>query len=391
MTQSKIAVVVIGYNRANNMMRLLESIKKANFLGDTVDLLISIDNSGTDAVEKAANEFVWQYGEKKVFTYPERMGLRNHIMHCGSFLEAYDALVVLEDDLVVSPAFYSYVKETVSKYTDDDRIAGISLYTHLWNHNAKFPFMPNPSQFDVFFLQMAQSWGQVWMKKQWADFFAWYKENQDFEAVDYFPDFMTNWSKSWLKFHNKYCVEKNKYFVYPYNSYSTCYSEAGEHSILGATNFQVPMQNERVSDYRFPTLDDESAVKYDIFYERKGLAKYLDLNEDDLVVDLYGTKTKMREKRKYLLSSRNYDYKVIRRFGLQMRPQEQNIIYNVDGNELFLYDTEQTEKKNGTDNLKSRYVYFHRIYGNTKLLAKVLLDKLKEDVYIRWMQRRKKR
>ncbi len=69
----------------------------------------------------------------------------------------------------------------------------------------------------------------------------WYEENKEFDRADDFPDFMTNWTKSWLKYHNKYCVTQNKYFVYPYNSYTTCFSEAGEHSVVVFSNFQVPM------------------------------------------------------------------------------------------------------------------------------------------------------
>ena len=87
--------------------------------------------------------------EKKLYTYPERLGLRKHILKCGDFLDFYDALVVLEDDLVVAPSFYMYVLMTVNKYIENNNIAGISLYTHLWNHNAGLPFTPCPSMYDV--------------------------------------------------------------------------------------------------------------------------------------------------------------------------------------------------------------------------------------------------
>lgn len=82
------------------------------------------------------------HGRKKIYTYPERLGLRKHILKCGDFLDFYDALVVLEDDLVVAPSFYMYVLMTVNKYIENNNIAGISLYTHLWNHNAGLPFTP---------------------------------------------------------------------------------------------------------------------------------------------------------------------------------------------------------------------------------------------------------
>lgn len=138
MSDYKIGILTIGYNRANNLLRLLNSINAATFPTDDVDLLISIDNSGTKDVENAANSFKWLHGRKKIYTYPERLGLRKHILKCGDFLDFYDALVVLEDDLVVAPSFYMYVLMTVNKYIENNNIAGISLYTHLWNHNADY-------------------------------------------------------------------------------------------------------------------------------------------------------------------------------------------------------------------------------------------------------------
>ncbi len=383
MSDYKIGILTIAFNRPDNLLRLLTFIDRAYFDSENIDLLISIDNSGTDAVEKVAHSFLWKYGHKKIYTYPERMGLRKHILHCGNYLNNYDALIVLEDDLVVAPAFYQFAKIAVDKYSSEKSIAGISLYTPLWNHNAGYPFAPCNSQFDVYFMQMAQSWGQIWLANQWMDFIKWYELNTEFEVSDDFPDFMTNWSNSWLKYHNKYCVEKNKYFVYPYVGYTTCFSEVGEHSVLNSSNFQVSMLMGTIDEMRLPDLGNENAIKYDIFYERQGMGTYLNLYEKDLTVDLYGKKIRQETKRRYLLTTRCLPYKVKHTYGLQMRPQEQNVLYDVLGNEIFLYDTSQ-QTNFIAQGLKAadKYVYFHRIYGNTKILAKVLINKVIESVQI---------
>ena len=65
MSDYKIGILTIGYNRANNLLRLLNSINAATFPTDDVDLLISIDNSGTKDVENAANSFKMAYTEEK--------------------------------------------------------------------------------------------------------------------------------------------------------------------------------------------------------------------------------------------------------------------------------------------------------------------------------------
>jgi Glycosyl transferase family 2. len=217
---NKYAIVVIGYNRPVSMQRLLNSLSQGIYGNDKITLIISIDNSGTDEVKKCADIFFWKFGEKKIVVYPKKQGLRQHILHCGDFLYDYDAIAVLEDDIVVAPGFYTYMKETVKKYHDNDQIAGISLYNHLWNVHVNMPFEPVPTIYDTYFFQFAQSWGQIWMKKQWFDFQKWYKQNrEEFGEINGVPESVCGWpSSSWLKYHIRYCVEKDKYFVYPYKS-----------------------------------------------------------------------------------------------------------------------------------------------------------------------------
>lgn len=68
-------------------------------------------------------------------------------------------------------------------------------------------------------------------------------------------------------------------------------------------------------------------------------------------------KIRQVKNRKYLLSSRVLPYKVIKTFALQMRPQEQNIIYDVQGNDIFLYDTEiEASKSQGNDEENHYYL-----------------------------------
>ena len=117
------AIVAIGYNRVNSIKRLLESLLRADYLNDKVDLIISIDNSGTTSVEEYAANMEWPFGNKIIKTYPKRMGLRNHILTCGDYVEGYDGIAVFEDDIFVAPTFYSFMKQAVEFYKDDDNVA----------------------------------------------------------------------------------------------------------------------------------------------------------------------------------------------------------------------------------------------------------------------------
>jgi hypothetical protein len=350
---SKFGIVVIGYNRIDSIQRLMSSLLTA-YYSDMVDLIISIDNSGTDRVEKYAESINWPYGKKIIRTFPERMGLKNHVLTCGNYINEYDldALIVLEDDLFVAPDFYNFANQAVEKYASNPDVAGISLYSHSWNVNADRPFTPVYKGYDVFCIQYPQSWGQVWMKKQWNDFYQWYKENK-FENLDKsrVPENVLGWPEtSWLKYHVEYCIDANKYFVYPYQSLTTNYADAGTHYAFSTNKMQVPLSQGIGKLYTFPDELDDTSV-YDAYYENAQLGRVLKINEDNFEVDLFGMKKKYSSSCRYLLTTGKQEYKVVQSFGLQMRPWELNVIYQVPGNEIYLYDMEDGDKVPNTKHL----------------------------------------
>lgn len=341
----KYGIVVIGYNRIDSIQRLMSSLLTASY-PEQADLIISIDNSGTDAVENYAKTIEWPYGSKIIKTFPERLALKNHVLHCGNYINefGYDAIAVLEDDVFVAPGFFEFMVQAVEKYHDDEVVAGVSLYTHLWNINADRPFIPAYKGYDVFYLQYPQSWGQVWMKKQWNAFYTWY-ENKEYEQLDRnrVPDNVLSWpASSWLKYHVEYCIDKEKFFVYPYQSLSTNFADAGTHYALSTNKMQVPLSTCTEKKYAFPDSLEETAL-YDSSYESMQLAEGLEIEKKQLAVDLYGMKKRYPDGTKYLLSTRLLNYRVVKSYGLQMRPWELNIVYQVAGNGIYLYDLSQEE------------------------------------------------
>lgn len=99
-------MVAIAYNRVNSLKRLLNSLQKAYYDEDVnVPLIISIDKSDTEDVLRLANEFHWNHGDKRVLSHAENLGLKAHVLSQGKLLEEFDAIVVLEDDVVVARDF----------------------------------------------------------------------------------------------------------------------------------------------------------------------------------------------------------------------------------------------------------------------------------------------
>lgn len=335
-----VGIVVVGYNRLDSIKRLLERLNLCDYPTIEIPLIISLDNSGKNDLLLYAQNYTWLHGKKTVILQQARLGLRRHILHCGEYMDKYgwDAQIMLEDDVYPSIAFYSFAQQAVSKYQDDKRIAGISLYTMPQNQTAVLPFSPLPSPYDSFFMQLAQSWGQVWMKKQWRDFMSWYQESGD--DIDHWrnvPDNVLRWPESsWLKYHICYCIDNNKFFVYPYQSLTTCFSDTGTHTETKSNVLQVPLQQHAKDHYDFPDIED--AVLYDAWSENMTLGEMLGIKAENICVDLYGKK-KNRERKRYLLTMEALPYRVLRSFSLEMTPMEVNVLCELGGNDIFLYDT----------------------------------------------------
>lgn len=366
----KIGICCITYNRIDSFKRLLQSLEKADYKGQSPTLLISIDKSDTNIIENFAHNYIWKYGEKKIYTHTENLGLRKHVLECGSRIEDYDALIVLEDDITVSPFFYDYAIQTIQKYQHDERIAGISLYNFPINYQTRLPFNPVKSNYDVYMMNCAQSWGQIWMKKQWNAFSEWYVKNNEEFNLPYLPQSLNLWPKSsWLKYHTRYCIEKNKYFVYPYEALSTNNNDAGTHVKKQSNNFfQSFMQLFPKAEYKLPSLE-ECPIIYDGFFEPQFISSYLNIDNSNLCINLYGTKQRCLFK-KYLLTRDLLPFKIIKGFSLKYKPIEANIIWDIEGQDIFLYDTTKSINNKLKKDNKKLYEY---LYGNaTENLIKIL-------------------
>ena len=334
-----IALVVVGYNRPESMNRLLNTLLLAKYGNDTVDLVISIDKGpNQQKVIDVAECVKWVQGKKIIRSFTIKQGLRKHIIQCGDLTEQYDAVIVLEDDLVVSPYFYYYVKQVMCFYESEDRIAGISLYKHQTHPGVCRPFEPANNGFDVFMMQFAMSWGQCWTKHMWRNFKDWYlkNENKDLSQDGILPTYISNWNKqSWLKYYMRYIVENDKYFVYPYFSFASNASDLGEHCSIPNNDYQVSL-SEGILEYRLPNFAD--AIKYDVFFERVNLCQEIFPELiGKKILDLYGDRIVYGDAR-YLISTKALPFKVVKEFQLKYRPIEHNCLNPDDGVGVIVYD-----------------------------------------------------
>jgi len=332
-----IPIVIAAYNRKAPLERLLGSLKNAVY-PDDVKLIISIDGS-TDNGEiiDIAKRFKWNYGEKQIITSEHNMGLRNHILKCGRLAKEYDGIILFEDDLYVAPYFYDYVIQSHKVYGNDKNITGIALYSHQYNETACLPFKPIDDGYDIFFMQVACSWGQSWLTHQWKEFEEWYDSNYGLDLSDdkdVPPDVRLWPTSSWKKYYLKYMVENSKYFVYARISLTTNFADPGVHH-QGTNIFQVPLLC-RKKEYVFSKLE-YSIAKYDAYCEvvPETLKKFVkELEDYDFEVDLYGMKNKREVILDYIITTQYLSCSV-RSFGRNLKPHEHNICENISGDEIY--------------------------------------------------------
>lgn len=380
------AIVAVAYNRPASLARLLASLDRARY-ETKANLIISIDKGDNQNVLRIAEEFTWRHGTKQVNYQERNLGLREHILKCGDLTAKYGSIILLEDDLYVSPVFYQYSRELLTHVADKPEIAGVSLYSHQLNHNAVLPFRALDDASDVYFSQWASSWGQAWDNRQWSDFRAWYAQNnQPLLPDDRMPTSIIRWpDRSWLKYFIKYCIVTAKFVVYPRESYTTNFGDVGTNAPQASQMPQSPLQlfktNLRIGEAA------DSIAAYDGWFEimpdrLKRLAPAL--RDYDFSVDLYATKRRGDITSQYVLTSRPCRNPV-RTFALAMEPMEMNVIEDVRGMGLSLCQVAGVDW-DSPRGLERLYEYFYPELS-VKRLAKMAASRARRSLGRRFGRR----
>jgi len=92
---------------------------------------------------------------------PHNYGLAKSIIEgVTEVLSRYERIIVLEDDMVTSPHFLSYMNEALNRFADDERV--ISVHGYVYPVQQALP--------EAFFLRGADCWGWATWRRGWALF-----------------------------------------------------------------------------------------------------------------------------------------------------------------------------------------------------------------------------
>jgi glycosyltransferase involved in cell wall biosynthesis len=388
MSKLKPAIVVVAYNREVPLERLLEMLLQASYPSSDIPLVICIDGGGSDAVIQLARSFEWKHGNKEIILHPQNRGLKDNILFCGDLAERYGSVIILEDDLLVSPAFYEYSVAVVSSgRLNDASVSGASLYSYRTNETSATRFYPIDDGFDNYYLQMPSSWGQIWTKESWHGFRAWYDLNCRSDVNQWLQNRgVTSWGKandtSWKRYYAAYMEVEGKYMLYPRVSFSDNPGEVGEHHV-GADLYRASLALTCTSPFNFSKMKESSSIYDQNFEICRTLVRRLNSSLDDLDfrVCLNASKVALSNSYEFLLVPLNGavpDVNVT--WGNIYYPIELNILLNVPGDDIGLMRKEKYSAEFRTNQLLEA----SELLMNGHDCLKLLILKIKKTIWKRY-------
>ena len=129
-------IVVFTYNRPEHTLRTFNALLK-NPLASKSDIIIYSDSAKTANHNNAVDEVrsllpeITGFRSKKVIHRDKNFGLSESIIQgVTEVLQQSEKVIVLEDDMVVSPYFLEYMNEAVEQFVDDNRVISIHGYVY---------------------------------------------------------------------------------------------------------------------------------------------------------------------------------------------------------------------------------------------------------------------
>lgn len=165
----KTPVAVFTYNRPGHTSRALDALSKCKDV-DACEFYFFSDGPRSDEtrIEVEATRSVLREWAKvfaaQIIEQPSNLGLAKSIVGGVSDLcKRYGRVIVIEDDLIVSPDFLRYMIQSLDHYKDEPRVMQVGGFTIS---------PPEGLSTDTFLLPVTTTWGWATWQRAWQSF-AW--------------------------------------------------------------------------------------------------------------------------------------------------------------------------------------------------------------------------
>ena len=149
-------IILFAYNRPKHTQKVLEALR-SNYLAEQSDVCIYVDGAkgetDRDDVEltKSVVKSITGFKSTTIVERECNYGLAKNIIDgVSENLKKYDRCIVLEDDILTSPSFLSYMNNSLLKFQD---------VSEVWHVNAWVQSLKNQGQDEYFFWRVMNCWG----------------------------------------------------------------------------------------------------------------------------------------------------------------------------------------------------------------------------------------
>lgn len=156
-------IALFTYSRADHTKAAVESLLQNKEAAES-DLFIFSDGPKTEekreAVEKNRQYIHTITGFKSIHIveHEKNQGLANSLIAgITDVVNKYGRVIIVEDDLILSPFFLQFMNEALEKYKDEDKVSAISAFLN--PIDCKTP--------NTFFLRYFACWGWATWKRGW--------------------------------------------------------------------------------------------------------------------------------------------------------------------------------------------------------------------------------
>ena len=166
-------VILFVYNRLHHTIKTVEALQKNELALETKLFIYSDDANNNDNRESVdrVREYIKTISGFKTVIINERaknFGLANSIIDgVESVVKEYGKVIVLEDDLVTSPCFLSFMNKALETYKNDEKVMHIS--------GSVYP-IDNRKLDDTYFIKPASCWGWGTWERAWS----YYRKDVDY-------------------------------------------------------------------------------------------------------------------------------------------------------------------------------------------------------------------
>ena len=159
-------IALFTYSRADHSKRAVESLLQ-NAESAESDLYIFSDGPKTEGKQEAVAEnrryirTITGFKSIHIIEREKNWGLANSLIAgITDVINQYGKVIVVEDDLILSPYFLKFMNDGLNKYADDERVSSIGAFLNPIDCEAP----------QTFFLRYFSCWGWATWQRAWKLF-----------------------------------------------------------------------------------------------------------------------------------------------------------------------------------------------------------------------------